>query len=248
MKNSGSEIIVAIISGVLGILASFIFFKVKNKYIESETNKKVINEYLDPLIIITDDLRDKLKDLIKRVKEKDSLLKDTLKQLSDNFDGSSSSIFYELWKDENEFIKWTNQMGHYPMSLLYVTALYFSRAYYIRTKLPFLKLTRSTDRELLKKINAVRISLGGEFGIWDEIQDSAGIFIKKDKDNEFMNYWKFCSEIYAKKRYYYFYKVINFYETFDQKTEVEKKKMIESLELLSSYLDEIRKDKKLSLV
>jgi len=248
MEKSSSDIMVVIISSVTAILTTLISFYIKNKHTESEVNKKVINEYLDPLLIITNDFRAKLKDLIKRVNKNDTILKDTFKQLSDNFTGSSSSIYYELWKNDNEFIKWTNQMGHYSMSLLYVTALYFSRAYYIRTKLPFLKLKKSTDKELLNRIDFVRISMGGEFGIWSEIQDSVGIFIKKEKENEFMNYWEFCYEIFVNKKYYFFYKVIDFYECFDKKTEKQKEDMIDSLELLSSYLDEIRINKKLSLI
>ena len=247
MEKSSIAIMVAIISSVTAILTTLISFKIKNYNDESETNKKVILETLDPLIIITDDLRNKLLNLIDRDKKKDTLLKDTLKQLSDNFNGTSSSKYYELWKDEFDFIKWTNQLGHYSMSLLYITALYFSRAYYIRTKLPFLKLKSSTDKELIDKINDVRISMGGEFGIWDEIQDSAGIFIKKESENEFMNYWEFCNEIYVNKKYYYFYKVIDFYEDFDHKTEIEKENMTESLSRLNLYLNEIRIHKKLSL-
>ena len=89
--------------------------------------------------------------------------------------------------------------------------------------------------------------MGGEFGIWDEIQDSAGIFIKKESENDFMDYWEFCNEIYVNKKYYYFYKVIDFYEDFDHKTEIEKENMTESLSRLNLYLHEIRIHKKLSL-
>ena len=87
MEKSSIAIMVAIISSVTAILTTLISFKIKNYNDESETNKKVILETLDPLIIITDDLRNKLLNLIDRDKKKDTLLKDTLKQLSDNFNG-----------------------------------------------------------------------------------------------------------------------------------------------------------------
>jgi hypothetical protein len=238
------KIYLLIASGIIGIITAFITVSIKlkqeRKIQEIESKNKIKYNYLDPLRISTFDFITKLNNVAIRVEKKDSLLKDTLTQLSDNFKGTSSSIWYTLWKDDLEFIKWSNQLGHYSMSLLYVSALYFYHAFEIRTKLPYIKLNSSTDSELLDKINNVRHALGGEFGIWDELQDSIGSFIIKKNSNELLDYWQFCFEIYANKKYYYFHRLIEFYQSIDLKTKEEIQIMIDSLNKLSDLLENIQ--------
>lgn len=245
METLIEKIGLMIASGVIGTLTAMITVNIRlkqeRKNQEIESRNKIKLNHLDPLRIATNDFITKLKNVALRIEKKDPLLKDTLTQLSDNFKGISSSENYELWKNDLEFIKWTNQLGHYSMSLLYVSALYFYHAFEIRTKLPYINLNSSTDGELLDKINKVRLSLGGEFGIWDELQDSVGSFIKKPNSNDYLDYWQFCSEIYVNKKYYYLHRLIEFYQSFNLKTKEEIKNMIDSLVQLNDLLKNIQK-------
>lgn len=113
------------------------------------------------------DLRTRISDIDARIQRKDTLLVDTLEQLE------------EKARAADHFVSWANGFGEFALSTLYITLVYFARAGTIRTELPFVQLSAGDDDELLDRLSHVRRSLGGEYGIWVELQDSLGSYLRR---------------------------------------------------------------------
>ncbi len=114
------------------------------------------------------DLLSRIRNINKRIARNDKLLQDTLRELKSKAQG-----------DQAAFASWANGWGEYSLSTLYSTMLYFARAARIRSELPFVRLSSDDDEELLKKLSEVRKAFGGDYGIWESLQDSLGAYMWK---------------------------------------------------------------------
>lgn len=199
--------------------------------IEQEREKaKIRIQYLNPLRVAATDLFERISAI--RSKILDDKARDFLKE-----------TFHEIKiKDRDkkeEFASWSNSVGYYAMSTLYITTLYYSRASKIRSELPFIELGPDDDQALLDYLSAVRKSFGGEYNVWETIQDSLGSYIRKT-DGAVMNYREFCQSIIDKTDYIWFLRLIDFYRDIHLKKD-ELSRIAESLSNLIKFLKEISK-------
>jgi hypothetical protein len=128
------------------------------------------------------DLRNRLSNIEDRIQKDDRLLVNSLNEL----DGKI--------KDQEDFVEWANGLGEFALSTLYITLIYFARAGTIRTELPFIQLSAGDDDELLERLSGVRRALGGEFGIWSDLQDSLGSYLRRTEGG-LLSYREFCAEL-----------------------------------------------------
>jgi hypothetical protein len=235
------KIVVPALLGILGGLLSAWFtmrsgYAIKQRERESEARDKLKLQYLDPLRVATQDLRDRLIEIRERQNRKDTLLTDTIQQLKSNKCGHlPSDASYNLWRNEVEFSAWANDIGCFALSTLRITALYFYRASKMLEELPYVELSVGQDVELRSYLINVKRSLGGPYGVWHELQDSLGEYLV-DGDNKIKNYKDFCYEIFDDKSYYWFLRLITFFQDFHLKTDDEVNNMIQSLNTLDSFL------------
>jgi hypothetical protein len=107
-----------------------------------------------------------MENIQERIARPDSLLKDTLIQLDSKKEAARA-----------DFEEWANGFGEYSLSTLYITMVYFARAFKIRSERPYVRLGENDDSQLTKKLNEVRKSFAGDYGIWEVIQDSLGGYV-----------------------------------------------------------------------
>jgi len=230
----------ATVGGVIGIVGGIITsvlatrskmkemeetFSREQRAKEHEAKAKVQIQYLNPLQVATADFHDRLCDIQSRLDRGDELLRNTMQELK-------NKTHYA-----NSYVQWVNDFGHYALSTLYLTSLYLAHASKIRSELPFVELTSGEDRALLDHLSRVRCAFGGEFGIWEDLHDSLGSYIRKD-DGSPMNYQEFCCFIYDDSNFPWFARLIEFYRDIDRKTEPQRKEMVDSLEAVSTFLSE----------
>lgn len=218
-------IVPAVMGGIMGIVSAFFTMCFQQRAKKNEANAKVQIQYLNPLQLATVDLHDRADDIQNRLNNGDKLLRNTIQELKDRT------------HQGNEYTQWANDFGHYALSTLYLTDLYFAYVNKIRTDLPFIRLNSDEDRVLLDCLSRIRHALGGEFGIWENLQDSFGSYIRKN-DGSLMNYKEFCTLIYNDTNFPWFIRLIDFYRDIDCKEPYQRQEMIDSLRALVTFLNQ----------
>lgn len=202
----------AIIAGLVAIALSFYTTRsqineIKRRLeLEREQKKqrereKLRIQYLDPLVVAASDLLEKINLLRKELN--DSVKEAFWKQTFDEVKGRDRS-------NRTDFALWCNGFGAGPVTMLFVTVVYFSRASRIQSELPFIQLGPQDDQRLLSKLTAVRDAFGGEHNLWVEIQDSLGEYIAKP-DGRTANYKEFCMQIIDAWDHIWFMRLLDFY-------------------------------------
>ncbi len=207
---------------------------------KEEDQEEIKEEYLDPLRVAAQVFLDRLEHINKDyINTSSTFFFDTIRQLEANYAGVlPEGVPYQLWKNDTERFKWANDYGNLVISTLRITSLYFYHANIVLEKLPYLELTPGNDDELRRYIIRVGKSLGGKYGIWEDLHDSLGKYMIK-KDGNIMDYRDFCrNEILHKENYVWFSRMIEFYRDFPLKEEKERQEMIDSLRELCGYLKE----------
>ncbi|MBK1988853.1 hypothetical protein A0J48_015125 [Sphaerospermopsis aphanizomenoides BCCUSP55] len=230
--------LLGIIGGVLsGWFTQRSGYAIKQKEKENEERDKLKLQYLDPLRVATQDLRDRLIEIRERQNQKDPILQTGLQQLISNKTGNAANDlpYKYIWQNKGDYAEWANGIGCFSLSTLRTTALYFYQASKILQELPYVKLSSGDDVELRKHLINVRSALGGSYGIWNELQDSIGEYLLKE-NGKLRNYREFCYEIIDDVNYFWFYRPIRFFADFHLKSSNEVDEMIQSLDTLDRFL------------
>jgi hypothetical protein len=214
------KIILPVILGALGGITSAV---VTARFKENEERAKNQLQYLNPLRVSAMDLQHRLSIIEKKRQSEDPLLISTLDELETKI------------KDPEDFVIWANGRGEFALSALYVTLVYFARAGTIRTELPFVQLSAGDDDTLLGRLERVRRALGGEYGIWVDLQDSLGSYMRRTKGG-LLSYREFCTELSQPSSFPWFHKVVGFYRELHLKKPDERKEMTDSLDCLVQFL------------
>ena len=198
--------------------------------VEKESEKSKIRiKYLNPLRINAQDLYERMSEISKQLEnpEKINILEYNFGKIKENDINNKES-----------FASWCNGDGYYYVSTLYITNVYFSSASKIRFELPFIQLSPDDDQALLTYLQKVRKAFGGEYGIWEIIQDSLGDYIK-EQDGSIMNYKEFCQELIDKNKYIWFLNLIDFYRDIKDKKNHEVEKVKTELSNLINFLEKV---------
>lgn len=197
---------------------------------EAEKNRI---QYLNPLRISAEDLKRRLEEITRDMKDE---------QVKVGITRNFEQINEVNIADRREFEKWCNIDGYFCMATLYITSVYFSRANKLRSEFPIAQLSPTEDEELLKLLSQVREAFGGRHGIWETIQDSIGSYIRK-ADGSLMNYREFCGEIADNNKHVWFRSLIDFYVSFHKKLDYEVPNIFPALDELTTFLKQMQKHK-----
>jgi hypothetical protein len=137
-----------------------------------------------------------------------------------------------------DFALWCNGIGHLAVSTLYTTCVYFSYAGKIRAELPFIDLGLADDRLLLSHLSRVREAFGGEYNIWETLQDSLGSYVRS-ANGTVLNYKEFCGKIIDREEYVWFLRLIDFYRDVHLKRN-DLVNIEQALESLDGFLNKFR--------
>jgi hypothetical protein len=222
-------VIPALISCILGIITALITtnYKLKKQlHLDKEKeNERIRIKYLHPLLVAAQDLLERMADIRRRRKneEEKSEMMEWFKNIKDK-------------KQTEPFNYWANDKGYFAVSSLYVTAVYFSYATKIRREFPFIELKPGDNKALLYHIKDVRISVGGKFGIWENIQDSLGSYLLNKSDDTIKSYRDFCESIISQTEAVWFNRLIDFFRDVDKKLEDQFENIESSLKSLVDFL------------
>lgn len=239
--NSIENLILSAIISVLGGGVAAFFatslrleeFRRKSKFQQELEEEKKRIQYLNPLYIISKDLKSRIEKIVEKMHDNTKK-----KTLTNNFNYINENNI----ANRQEFEKWCNIDGHFCMATLYITATYFSRANILRSEFPFARLTPNEEEELLNYLSEVRKAFGGRYGIWETIQDSIGTYVRKS-DDSLMNYREFCGEIADGNKHVWFRSLIDFYVEFHKKLNYEVKEILKALDNLIRFLENTRNRK-----
>ena len=224
-----SLVIPALISCFLGIITALITtsYKLKKQlYVDKEKeNDRIRIKYLHPLLVAAQDLLERIADIRRR--------------RIDEPEKSEMMEWFKNIKDKKQiepFDFWANDKGYFALSSLYVTAVYFAYATKIRREFPFIELHPGDNKALLYHIKDVRISIGGKFGIWENIQDSLGSYVLNKSDETVKSYREFCESINDQSEAVWFNRLIDFFRDIDKKLEDQFENIESSLKSLIDFL------------
>jgi hypothetical protein len=184
-------------------------------------------QYLNPLRVAAMDLRERLRIVDQRIARQDTLLGDTVIEVHDRASTASPA----------DFAVWANGMGQFALSTMHLICVYLARASRIRAELPFVRLSARGDQELLERLSRVRHSLGGEYGLWESLQDSLGSYVQQN-DGTLRNHREFCEQLEDPNRVEWFGRLVEFLHDMLLKTATERQSHIDSLDSLIDFLAE----------
>lgn len=213
----------ALLGGAMGIVSSLVATRIQQRARASEATEKIQIQYLNPLLVATTDLRERQQGINKRVADKDTLLRNSIQELKDRTHLGT------------EYPQWVNGLGHFALSTLYITAVFFAHASKIRADLPFVRLSSGDDRTLLDHLARIRRALGTDLGIWEDLQDSFGSYIRK-VDGATLNFREFCTLLEDDGTRPWFMRLLDFYLDIDKKFTEQREEMIQSLQTLEAFL------------
>jgi hypothetical protein len=231
--------LVPLLSGLLGLIGGLIAAQLtaRSKLRELRSQFELAEEarraealarervvYLNPLRLATIELHDRLEQSARMIEDGNALLERSLEELP-----AKRAEGYAVFAD------WANHAGHYALSSLYVTLVYLARASRIRSDVPFLDLGGAGDRALLDALGTVRQALGGEFGIWDGLQDSLGSYVVEESGS-LKSYREFCTELADATTASWYRRVVEFHHDLHMKTREERRRMLDALAALAAFL------------
>lgn len=219
-------VVPALVGAIVAFAATTINSRLEQRRRDREERAKIKTRYLDPLRLAVNDLLHKLTDINRRIEHHDTLLRDMMVE----FKGRPRD-------NSDDFARWSNGYGHFALSSVYMTEVYFAHASRIRSELPFIQIASGDEQDLLNHLNRVRQALdSNRFGIWAELQDSLGDYIRKD-GGALMNYRDFCRAVNDSATYGWFLRLLEFYADIHLKTESERQEMLASLRALADFLE-----------
>ena len=251
-KNSKSLIAAvtgSIFGAIFGVISSWLTTKfeytkdlklLKNQ-IRAEREEEIQREisrlklmYLSPLRLAAQELSERLQTIFweKRNGEPDPSLKHWFTYIKN-----------EAHKDSVNFPNHANGQAHFAATSLYLTAIYFAHSVKIRQKIPFTNFPEYNE-QLMKHIEDVRKAWSGEYGMWEEAQDSIGQDLIESGGN-ILTYREFCHAIMDSNKHPWYLRLMDYYRDFDLRPLEEIQSIKDKLKDLISFLDKTPKIKSL---
>jgi phage regulator Rha-like protein len=211
-------------------------FELKIKEIESQIDisqkaerkkeeSRLRVKYSNPLRVSAEDFGKRLSRISRKIEKQQE--KDELKNWF--------SHIRDARRNKQEFTIWCNDIGHFAMTTLYLTAVYLAYATKIRIELPFREVNPDYQKGLIERIEKVRNFLGGFYGIWQETQDAVGESVLRNGEGV-IGYREFCSRIMNDSEYPWLSRLVEYYRYIDSKGK-DIANVIDSLQDLYKFLD-----------
>jgi hypothetical protein len=229
--SKASDISTAILGGALGVVGGIVAaivtstqkikelkeeFKLREKEQKREEIAKLRRDYLNPLRLSAEELKERLQ-----------ILKD--KQIDDAEAAKVRPWFVKVKDqitgnyrpdDRFAFSNWCNGgEGYFAVSTLYLTLAYFATATRIREDMPFTILVPKYNeyiKTITNHIEKIRTDFGGTYGIWEEIQDSMGKLALQVND-DIVDYKQFYTDILDDNHCSAFLRMADYYVDFKVK-------------------------------
>jgi hypothetical protein len=98
------------------------------------------------------------------------------------------------------------------------------------------QLTSGDDEALIAHLDLVRRAFGGDYGIWESMQDSLGSYVCDD-DGRVINYHVFCQQLADEATAPWYHRVLEFFHDFHMKTTDERREIGQALDDVAEFLE-----------
>ncbi|RZM79038.1 hypothetical protein [Leptolyngbya iicbica] len=134
---------------------------------------------------------------------------------------------------------WFNQAGAYLASTCYITACLFWALKQVREHLPYLRLSREGDTELMTLMFQVSQAFLQDLGIFYVIQPSLGNDVYLASQQRLMTYREFCERLQQPEERVWSDRLIQFYLDIGQRRRPQNlAAALQAIRTLSAFLDE----------
>ncbi|HEX5760872.1 MAG TPA: hypothetical protein VF121_16915 [Thermoanaerobaculia bacterium] len=183
-------------------------------------HKKIKNDYLSPLRLYVEEVHYRIEDMFRFPANRTLLAGPGTVEVS------------------RQPAEWFNGHGCYFASSCYLTACLFAAMWRVRGGIPYLRLKRASDTELLTRILTVSHAFLDDLGIFYVIQHSIGEQMWDHAANRVITYRSFCEALQDPVRRVWFDRLLQFYMDVGKDGRLEQlRRAQKALEALSRLLD-----------
>jgi hypothetical protein len=214
--NVASAVIGAVAAFIVAIL-TVIFARIGDVRAE---RKRIKDDYLSPLRLFAEEVHYRTEDMLTRPQIRVLLAGQELVEIS------------------RQPAEWFNGQGCYFTSSCYFTACLFAAMKRVREGIPYLRLNRAKDTELLTRILSVSHEFLDDLGIFYVIQHSIGEQMWDHVANRVITYRGFCEALQDPVRRVWYDRLLQFYIDVGKGGRLEQLRRAQgALEALSRLLD-----------
>ena len=221
---SFDKIITGIISAITAIIVVFISDALKKRKEKKEKSNQINLTYLNPLRLYLEETYIRLNEIINKIEQEGRV--EALQFIADPRELSDKK---EVW--------FVND-GVYLVSSCYFTACLFSTIKKVREDIPYLRLKKKNDAQLLNLMFKVNLAFLKDFGIYYAIQHSIGEEMINEADDGLVTYREFCEKLKEAGDRVWFDRLINFYIESGSNNNIQRLRMAtRAIRDVSSFLD-----------
>ncbi|MDB9528141.1 hypothetical protein PN498_19265 [Oscillatoria sp. CS-180] len=165
-----------------------------------------------------------------------------LSEIADGIDthGSAAALLFVTQPSDvsKQEAAWFNSEGCYLVSTCYITACLFFAIKQVRDNIPYLRLAKGSDTELMTLLFQVSQAFLQELGVFYVIQPSIGNDVYLAAHKRLMTYREFCELLQQPEQRVWFDRLILFYlETGAGKKRARIQTALRAIQALSTFLD-----------
>lgn len=218
MISAGTSITVVILSQIL------IGYKEKHRVQESEMNR-LLKEYLNPVRFILAENYFRINKIVNETKK----------------DGNNYAILVVDDKVEhfNKTTEWFVGEGCYLMTSCYLLSCLFAYMEKIRNDIPFLKLTKHKDTELIRLINKLTAGFSKNLNIYYGIQMNIGKEFYIQEEQRILTYREFSELLKNEDNLIWYRPLINYFLRMAKGEYHETEYILMDIKELTKYIDDI---------
>ena len=219
-----TTIVSALTALLTSLLVIYITQYLKNKSEEKQERKSINLKYLNPLRLYSEENHFRLNKILRKVTEGNGQYKNLL------YVPDAAAV-------SEQKAEWFNGEGCFLISTCYFTGCLFYQFKKVREDLPYLRLGKKDDTELLNLILQVNLAFLKDLGVYYAIQSSVGNDMYLLDQDRVISYREFCQLLQDPKKRVWFDKLIDFYIDAGRGNTSRVEAAVAAIQELSNFLD-----------
>lgn len=226
-----TNILTAIISAstsIFVVILSQLLISLKDhKELKAKEIKEIQKEHINPLRFFLAENYLRMKEILAGVKKADrKIVKDIL-------------VIQKPSELLEKDLEWCAGYGCYLLSTCYYTACLLALVERIRTKIPFLKLSREDDTRIMELISQIAVDFTKDLNIYYAIQMTIGREIYSEEKQKVLTYREFCVLVKNPENFIWYSSLIQFYLRIAKGEYDNLEVLLKHIKELSDFLDHV---------
>lgn len=193
-----ATVISAVIAAVTALGVLLVTSRIQQSTSKKQDEKRINEEYLNPLRLYLEESYFRIAEIVHRVEASGGKYDPLL---------SISSVEELSQKD----VSWFNGEGCYFVSSCYFTACLFATIKKVRDDVPYLRLRKGDDTQLLQLLLKINLGFLKDVGVFYAIQQSIGEQMYMRTEKRCMTYREFCEALQDPQMRIWFDRLLHFF-------------------------------------